>query len=104
MSATTVGGHVIVRGRALERTFAALAATTLRVPPRDVSAKVADERGILRVDIRTPYAGMDAAVVDAARRVQESVRSEGGVLTGTQIGTVTVRITDLTTTPGRTLA
>lgn len=98
------GGHVIVRGRAIERTFAAVAAAALRVAPRDVSVRIADDDGLLRVDVRGAYAGGATSVVDAARHAQEAVRRDGADLTGTEIRSVRVRITDITTPRGRNLA
>ncbi|MET0726405.1 MAG: hypothetical protein ABWY36_08640 [Leifsonia sp.] len=98
------GGHVIVRGRAIERTFAAVAASTLGVAPGDVSVKIADERGVLRVDIRSRCARSAESVVEIAGRTREAVLTEGALLTGSQIGTVRVRITDLIEPKGRKLS
>lgn len=111
--ARVTGGHVIVRTRALERVFTALAADALGVAVKTVTVKVTDERGSLGVEVRSPFAvgraatvgaaGSDGAatVIDVAERVRDRVQTDGAHLTGARIAQVRVRITDTTTTTRR---
>lgn len=96
-------GTVIVRARALEHTFGALAARALGVTPRDVGVRIADDRGLVTIDIRSPYAGPES-VVAAAQTARRIVREEGAAITGAEIGAVAVRITDITISTTRRLA
>ena len=97
-------GTVVIRSRAFEHVFAALAARTLGVAPGAVAARIGDARGLVTVDIRAPYSARDRSVVATAAEVQRVIRDEGGALSGAHVGEVTVRITGVVPTPRRRLS
>lgn len=100
----TPGGHIVIRSQAFRSVFAALAARTLGVKAGAVTVRVADEKGLLRVDIRAPHADRSRSIIEAAGRVQDVVREEGRALTGAQVDIVRVRIDDVIAPQQRRLA
>ena len=91
----TLPGRVTVSSRALERIFSAVAAETLGAPARQVSARLSDDSGRLRVDVTGPAArpSGDDSLVAVGARTRERVRDDGGRITGSVVGDVGLRIT-----------
>jgi hypothetical protein len=97
--AVRVPGSDRIGAHALVRTAQALAAESLRVPVREVRARVADDgRGALAVEITAPlalpvlgtHALPDEPVVATAHRARGTIAERFRSITGRQVARVTV--------------
>ncbi|MET0955771.1 MAG: hypothetical protein ABWY68_07435, partial [Cryobacterium sp.] len=101
--ATAQRGHTHITSRAMTRLVSAVAAAALGVQPRQVSVDLADTEGRLDLTVRVPLrvlppewaADAGAEPSDRARpdRAEQQIRSGVAELTGTEIGGVTVQLT-----------
>ncbi|RFA06944.1 hypothetical protein B7R21_17675 [Subtercola boreus] len=114
----SAAGHTRITARALNRLMEAVAAEALGVAARSVSVDLADDAGRLAVTVRSPLRVVSLAQVtrepgivartggtllDRATAAQQRIRSLGASLSGSDISTVTVRLTGIDIQPeGRT--
>ncbi|MBF4614099.1 hypothetical protein [Curtobacterium sp. VKM Ac-1376] len=98
-SGVRVPGSDSIGAHALVHTAQALAAESLRVPAREVRARVADDgRGALAVEITAPlalpvlgtHALPDEPVVATAHRARGTIAERFRTITGRQVARVTV--------------
>ncbi|RFA10911.1 hypothetical protein B7R54_18130 [Subtercola boreus] len=109
MSPATLG-HTRVTARALDRLIAAVAADALGVDARTVSIDLADSSGRLAVTVRSPLgvvpltrvtaepgivARTGGSLLERAASAQKQIRIRGTELSGSDISTVTVRLTGI---------
>ena len=99
-------GRTTISARAVRRVVSAVTADALGVSASEVSVALSDERGVLRVEARTPIhvdplgaTGSESAgrqtstLLDRVVEAQNSIRTRCLQLTGSTIGRVDVRIT-----------
>lgn len=97
MTAAAPAGRVVIRARAYEKVFGALLGDELGVPATTPSVRVADDDGRLSASVATVVRLGDAAggVMAAVERGRARVLADGARLTGAEIGTVRIRVTDV---------
>jgi hypothetical protein len=101
-------GRNRVSAKALSRVVSAITADSLGVAATDVSVDLADDHGLLGVKATTPIRvrplGRDQrSVLDRAADTQSVIRDRMLDLTGSSVGSVSVRLTSAkTSTEGRT--
>ncbi len=113
ISATTAAGaaqrgRTRVTPKALSRVVSAVTAGALRVDADQVRVDLADRQGALSVTVSTPIRVPSLAqvqadksavrrtggsIMDRASQAQETIRHQVSALTGTTIGSVSVRVT-----------
>ncbi|GAB2452595.1 hypothetical protein HD599_002640 [Conyzicola lurida] len=101
-------GRNRVSAKALSRVVSAITADSLGVAAKDVAVDLADDNGLLGVKASTPIRvrplGRDQrSVLDRAADTQNVIRDRMLDLTGSSVGSVSVRLTAArTSTEGRT--
>jgi hypothetical protein len=91
-----VAGTTTFTGRALQRLAAGIAGDAARVPVRDVSASLSDERGALRVSLTVPVAlsaGRAVTIVEDGDALRRTVIERMRELSGGAVAVVDIRYT-----------
>lgn len=88
-------GRIDITRRALERTVTAVAAERLGVRGSLVSVKLDDHRGDLAVSITSPLGvgRASAGLLTRGADARESIARDVTTLTGSTVGTITLRLT-----------
>ncbi|MDF2443142.1 MAG: hypothetical protein JWR01_1345 [Subtercola sp.] len=109
-------GRTRITARALNRLLAAVSAEALGVDTRTVTIDLADESGRLSVTVRSPLrvvslsqvtaehgivARTGGTILERAQSAQQQIRSRAAELSGSDISTVTVRLTGIDIQPER---
>lgn len=92
--ADTVVGTTTFTARALQHLAVGLARDAARVPTRDVTAQLSDERGALRITVTVPVAlgaGAGANLVDSGANLRNALVEGMRRLAGREVSTVDVR-------------
>lgn len=90
----TTPGRTTITARALDRLATGIASDAARVPARDVSLTLADERGALRATVTVPVSirlGDTATLTQRADEVRRAVIDGMHDLTGRKVASVDVR-------------
>ena len=107
-------GRTHITSRAMTQLVSAVAAAALGVRPRQVSVDLEGTQDRLDLTVRVPLrvlppewaaadAGDESQDLTRTERAQRQIRSEAAELTGSEIGRVTVRVTQARIhLPGRT--
>ena len=101
-------GRNRVSAKALSRVVSAITADAMGVAAKDVAVDLADDNGLLGVRASTPIrvrplGRSQESVLDRAADTQSVIRDRMLALTGSSVGSVSVRLTAAkTSTEGRT--
>lgn len=104
VDAARVGGSVTISARAYQRVAQAVLADELCVAPREVRARVRDDRGGLALELESaiPEGGAPVAIRAAQARQRTAERTTD--LTGARIADVRLRVTHLIASEHRRLS
>ncbi len=104
MDVASLPGTVTIAARAYQRIAQAVLAEELRVPPREVRARVRDERGALGLELESGILDDDASVAIRATDARARTAERTAELTGARVANARLRITHLVSTPHRRLS